>query len=826
MILSMKKTGERQGVKSKGTIKLVSMLTICFLMVTSLNLSSPAIKVNAATDTFDGRAAELINYFGAWEGPRTDSNYSKYHSWVAEAHFAKGDTAGALSMVEYALDNPGSGSMFHYSSAMDCYLRFKSYYPQALKDKMKTKMTGYTGYNGGSTENHYLMYAVARYLAGQEWPDKAATVDMEAGRAYLDNFMNKVVKQGLLEGDAATYYSHYMSSMLELADLATNPTMKYKARMTYEWLLANAAPEWLNGEWVATSYRIYFPRGAGAINPSESSIPLWLYFGGTTPAYYVHETPPNQYPDGCMAIQAAVSTYRVPSVIENIAKDNSTTYVHKETHDVGGYNPQGWLNYRYMTPTYGVASTKTGYSSFFQEQVHEWSVKWTAPNYIYNTFYVKHPVLMEAWGDVGSTRHFPTMQYNGTLVGVAKIDAADPIQYLYGLVPKDSTYTMLEQDGWIFCKFGNSLYMGCKIIKGYTWDSEDTTYKYLKSNSTKNGVIVETAPISSYATLQAFADAVKARPIDSTGIDGTNPRLKYTNLEGKLLDITYGGAYTVDGVAYDYANWPLLSNPWMSQTRGGQYLTMNYGGVTRVYDFTNWTIDGVGVPKSDLNIYNWSGSAWNQMLGTAKRISMDNTGKPWVINVYGDVFQWDGSTWQKRRNGGTQGAVDIGCGANGTVAIVTKDVDSYGGRIYTWSGGSTWTEPNSTGRAITLDVDNDGHLWIVNKQAQVWEWQGSSWTLRRDGDAKAIGCGADGTVGVCGSTTGNSYGGQVYYWNGTTWTDTNGQANEIDVANDGSLWTINSIGEVWQRSGSTWTKRKTSGGSDIGASSSACITGY
>ena len=52
----------------------------------------------------------------------------------------------------------------------------------------------------------------------------------------------------------------------------------------------------------------------------------------------------------------------------------------------------------------------------------------------------------------------------------------------------------------------------------------------------------------------------------------------------------YDGADKINDRPVDYAHWPSLENPWMSQPQPGGPLTVIDGHHTRRYDFEKWAV--------------------------------------------------------------------------------------------------------------------------------------------------------------------------------------------------------------------------------------------
>ena len=162
----------------------------------------------------------------------------------------------------------------------------------------------------------------------------------------------------------------------------------------------------------------------------------------------------------------------------------------------------------------------------------------------------------------------------------------------------------------------------------------------------------------------------------------------------------------------------------------------------------------------------------------------------WVITL---SAQWQQIGGQAR---------DIGVGANGTPWVVGW-VSSGGGNypLAKWNG-NFWETVAMPGGAVRIDVGPNGNPWVVNAAGLIYRYSGSSWG-QIGGQAHDVGIGADGTVWVVGWT--NVAGGyNIAKWNGSFWVDVPGGAVRIDVAPDGRAWIVNDAGLIFRYNGSGW----------------------
>ncbi len=120
--------------------------------------------------------------------------------------------------------------------------------------------------------------------------------------------------------------------------------------------------------------------------------------------------------------------------------------------------------------------------------------------------------------------------------------------------------------------------------------------------------------------------------------------------------------------------------------------------------------------------------------GRAYRVDVDSYDYVWVINRMSELFRWNGS-WSKMLSN----VQDIGCGPNGIVVATLNNDGADGGKIMKYGGGSNWTELG--GRAVKVDVANDGSIWVINNKGMVYQNINGTWYLTKPSGGDDIGCG-------------------------------------------------------------------------------------
>ena len=582
-----------------------------------------------AEETFEGRSKIVVSE--AVTNGEMLGVTKKFGGYVAEAFFERGDINKGIMYAKANLD--AGNDMFHLFNVMSCYANFKQYYPDWLKNDVKNKIVRYnivnpsTGVWEGSSENHRLMLASSGFMAGQEWPDAFPQAVYQYCADYLSDWCSTVVRTNCWEYDSSTYFIHHTSPLLMIAQYAEDEQLRNKAELALEWYIASIAPEYLDGTHIGTEGRDKNPNSGPKFTPDESEHLWWLLFGGG---------PSRSFDDAYVGAAdilssvtfASAKVWQMPEIFRKIARDRDTPFTHRE------YSAKApWLPYKttYMNKDYGVCSEKSILAPNYEQkqQSNHWAVIWKTGGAIQEpgAFFIKNPYKMNILS--GESNAVQVLQKDGTLVSVYNID--NGINYIEGPFCDWAYKAVLEEkpetkDGWIFMNTGTVL-IGVKTINPYYFVEDRTlwttyanrqifpaTTKYLRSDGAKNGVIVETAPISDYSgataeeTLRNFAAAVLAQSVDAEGISGPNPTLKYTSVYGDEMEISWtnqGGTRKInDEIQVFDNNWPLLGNPWMHQMQGDKKLTISYMDEYLEYDFDRWV-------KSDTPIVEYSAPVIN-----------------------------------------------------------------------------------------------------------------------------------------------------------------------------------------------------------------------
>ncbi len=143
-------------------------------------------------------------------------------------------------------------------------------------------------------------------------------------------------------------------------------------------------------------------------------------------------------------------------------------------------------------------------------------------------------------------------------------------------------------------------------------------------------------------------------------------------------------------------------------------------------------------------------------------------------------------------------ATDIGMGGGTLWAIGSSAAPGDQG-VYRWDG-KTWVDMK--GKAVRLDVTQEGNAWVVNEKGEIWRHDGRSWN-RVAGVARDIGIGARGDVWAIGAQPVQG-GFEIFRQVGGNWQKVPGGGVRIDVDPQGNAWVVSDGGDVFRYTGSGW----------------------
>ena len=671
-------------------------------------------------DTFEARAQRLLAQFTTTNVNTAASKYSKYAFWYAQALFHSKAVTQARTVVDLAHQTPFNDYGFYYWSTIDTYFRWNQFYTQAQKDRAKQNLLTATTYNSGKTENHKIMLATARFLASEEWPDRVFAGNFSntdpTGRQEILSMMSEFVTQGMVEHDSPVYHAMYLGAFRTLADFARDREVKQKAEIVFEWLLANPSGEWLEGHWAASSLR-KFPYVHRQNEYGAGEYSLWLFFGGAEPASFSVEA--------AYAVQHAVAAYRAPEIIQDIAQQRQTPYVHR-AYDrwKNGANDQFYKT-TYMTPEFAMYSQieQPGDRLGWSNQGHRWGIVWTELNQD-SIFWVTHPKKRPNADKKtrGITDYEQVLQHKRTIVGVYDIPAKNPYKYVIGKTPQGFINSLDRSElGEIYLDYGDVTIGLCLFTIGpngqrigFNWSSRDTQFQGPRSiprDRLKIGLVAVAASRNEFADLTQFAKAIdfKTRINDSQLLD-PNPRIQYTDLDGHLLDIRFDTHLRVDNRDLNLTAWPLMENPWTTYSQGGN-MQLNFGSRSRQYIFgpNQWIVQTNGLVETNRKLLIEAENFVRQ------KQRLDSVGSNWTVGSAQAGF--NGTGYVESGIAAIPTNNDFAVGAEISYDLVIQNPGNYDVWVRRYA-------TNKNNNSVFLSIDGQKQGGIDNVQVfDRWTWE-------------------------------------------------------------------------------------------------------
>ncbi|MCC6859100.1 MAG: hypothetical protein IT158_11085 [Bryobacterales bacterium] len=533
---------------------------------------------------------------------------------IAARLWLREDAAWCSERLEQLLAAGPSGDMFWmFPVTAIAHLDRGQLTPGARKALREAWRT-YFPYRG-DTENHWLLYYTMLYLMTELYPNdgpetwytgKPSAENREEARRWIESWIRLTTRRGQGEYDSPHYASMFLIPMAYLSAWSSDPGLKRRASMMIEYLMADYAAENLDGTFVGAQSRVYdrqlLEKSANVANDFG-----WAWFGLGRPS--------SDPPSGYLLYYLLAHSEPPPEILRLIATDRSRPYTHyerKRTRNRWRFHDElhgPVYKTTYVRREYAVSSDQGGVLQPIQQ--HSWDVTWSVPEGrgVQNTFFTLNPhsslrelqtyfVFSPDFGltDVVRSKRFydspdkfsggspyeKIVQDQDTVIALYGVPEEARFPHINGFFSKDLAEIREDASGWIFMRGGDAL-IACRPFQPYVWKPIAGGGKRLFSPYRNNGVVVQAAAASEFRDLAAFAEAVKALPLE-IGLEPL-PWADFRSLRGSRIEFRYGQVPKVNGVALDYGKWPLFGGPFLESAVDSQVLTMRHGGLRRVLDF-------------------------------------------------------------------------------------------------------------------------------------------------------------------------------------------------------------------------------------------------
>ena len=568
----------------------------------------------AQAPKFEQRKLDMIDAYAHFKGPG-DQGYGQ----IAAKLWKHEDADWCSRRLEQLLAAGPVGDMFWMFPVTSIAYLDQGQLSESARQALRRAWKVYMPYRG-DTENHFLLYYSCLYLMAQLWPNqsgefwysgKSSEENLEEAGQWIESWVKLTTRRGQGEYDSPHYMGVYLLPISYLAAWAKDPAMKKRAAMMLDYLIADYAPENLDGLFVGAHSRVYEQQLVEHWNGVSTDFG-WLWFGLGRPM---------PFPGNYVLYYSLASGYEPPEILQRIATDRSRPYTHyerKRTRNRWRFHDElhgPVYKTTFVRKEYAVGSDQGGVLQPIQQ--HSWDVTWSVPDPrgVQNTFFTNHPyssvrelqtyfVFSPDSGTEGVAKSKKTFDSPDKLLGGSPYEKLfqdeDAVIALYNIAPetrfphvngffsKDLSDIAEDASGWIFMRGGANTYIACRPLRPYSWKPIAAGGKRLFSPYLKNGFVVQVAPAAEFADFDAFERAIKALPLEFR-LDPI-PTVRFRSLRGKMLEFTYGEAPRVDGQPLDYAKWPLFGGPFVEAGVDSEQLILKHGSMRRVLDFKALTV--------------------------------------------------------------------------------------------------------------------------------------------------------------------------------------------------------------------------------------------
>jgi hypothetical protein len=133
-----------------------------------------------------------------------------------------------------------------------------------------------------------------------------------------------------------------------------------------------------------------------------------------------------------------------------------------------------------------------------------------------------------------------------------------------------------------------------------------------------------------------------------------------------------------------------------------------------------WIIGCNQKPKG-FGIWRLDGGSWTEVGGGASRIAVSpgeygiRNGTPWVVNTDGDIYRWNGTTWEPKLGAC---ATDIAVDQNDAAWITTCTPNPNGYQIQHWMNNSwTYVPETISDNLANIAVEPNGIVWVATSNS-------------------------------------------------------------------------------------------------------------
>jgi hypothetical protein len=462
----------------------------------------------------------------------------------------------------------------------------------------------------------------AGLLAAQEWTDftdlnnKTAAQITAYNRPRIINTLNNIYHNNCKEMDAFVYLPTDMMYIRMLAEFSTDEEIRQRSYVVYQQMIAAMVGAWNQGLYVANPPRSkgWNQLVAGQFAPnSRISALAWLFFGNPGNSFLMtnqHLSDGDNYAVFCFWIAYVRNISPLQAILD--AEKRKTfpyeykSYIDDKTVDRNNNIAQNWKYYKYtyQSRNFGMATqTEIPYnlgnavSTYAYKEIKRTYLAWQNDETNQRFFTVcqdnpERPTdAVNANGIAyGENPYHRVLQYKNAAVGITNV----PTTYLnnnrYQLyVPFTRLGIKLRiiSDDWVFCHTGSMMF-AFRTIEPFSVLTSRMPYNvpncdllmFTDMTTHKGSWILQATEITDDLkgdSREEELDKFKAKLLTNSRIETLNyesavPRIRYTSMDGDVLDLTYfppTSAYTnqykINGTDQTLGDGNLYNSPYVRQ---------------------------------------------------------------------------------------------------------------------------------------------------------------------------------------------------------------------------------------------------------------------
>lgn len=507
------------------------------------------------------------------------------------------------------------------------------------------------------TENHYVLFASAAYLAGQLYPDQLFTNSGLRGvqvkrihRERVLRWLNLRFFTGFSEWLSHVYYDEDLTALLSLVDFCQDEEIRKRAEIIIDLLVFEMALNNYRGVFGSSHGRSYENTKKWADQESTTDTQKLLFGRGIFAAT-----------DNMSAIAFALSPrYRLPQVIYEIANDQGTSeavnrsrmgirldqagwwdlkprdfedammlltleaYFHPRTVNlfVRMLNTFDWWQndffqpfarrrklvktfrflgllplvarfferdvcrntreevnvYTFRTPDYMLSSAQDYRKGYGGDQQHIWQAT-LGPNAVCFTTHPARPSGRTPNYWVGSGTLPRVAQIKNVVIAIYRISRGlalyvpNELFITHAWLPRDQFEELIEEDGWIFARYGNG-YLALFSQHPYEWrdlPGEDQDREVI-TQGRENIWLCEMGRKDTHGDFRTFIQNIIQAPLLFRGLN-----ISYHSPSLGFIEFGWKAPLRLDGQVITLQDYPRYGSPYAQTEFPPEHITISLG---------------------------------------------------------------------------------------------------------------------------------------------------------------------------------------------------------------------------------------------------------